>query len=288
MILHAAGAVRHVILVVGGELAPGVARKLAVAGFTICSVRNPEAARVFLGDRIPVAILLGPSNGTDPLALVRWVRKQERLAFVQVFASSACTSVTTAICAGADDVFEVADDDSADRIAARIHRAQSLAQLALLDPLTHLHNRRFMNDRLEAEVSRAARSNAIFSIAMVDLDDFKKINDTFGHAAGDRALAAFRRSLRRDLRAYDVPCRFGGDEFVVLFPDCDAAGAHAALAKLRRNGGWFVPGLPAVTFSAGIAQFPDDGDSWAALFDVADRNTLFAKKGGRNRTIGGV
>jgi two-component system cell cycle response regulator len=162
-----------------------------------------------------------------------------------------------------------------------------LAQLALLDPLTQLHNRRFINDRLHAEVARAVRSRVAFSIALIDLDDFKQINDTFGHAAGDHALVAFALAIQRDLRAYDVPCRFGGDEFVVLFPDCDARGASVALNKLRERSGWSVPGLPVVTFSAGIAQFPEDGEAWTTLFDVADRHMLAAKAAGRNRTMCG-
>jgi diguanylate cyclase (GGDEF)-like protein len=287
-LVFAAALPRRVILVVGMQLAEELAQKLTRSGFTISYVETPPEARAFIGDRMPVAILLRPSTHGDAYPLVRWVREQERLAFVQVFVSPAGATVATAICAGADDVFDTLDVDAAERMTARINRAHVLAQLALLDPLTQLHNRRFMNHRLQAEVARAVRARTAFSIALIDLDDFKHINDTFGHAAGDHALVAFAHALRRDLRAYDVPCRFGGDEFVVLFPDCDGAGANAALAKLRDRCGWSVSGLPVVTFSAGIAQFPNDGETWEELFNVADRHTLEAKAAGRNRTMGNL
>lgn len=277
----AVGAARHVILVVGTELPRGVEQGLVAAGFAPCFERTLDAARSFLRERIPAAVVLGAMPGTEQLDLLRWVRAQERFAFVQVFLSPAVVPVARALEHGADDVFDTADPDAVLRIGARIQRARSLAQLALLDPLTQLHNRLFMTDRLEAEIARAARADTVFSLAMIDLDHFKSINDTFGHLAGDRALVAFARARRRDLRAYDVPCRFGGDEFVVLFPDCDAAGARAALAKLRGLDGWVVDGLPPLTFSAGIAQFPGDGASWASLFDVADRNAMAAKRAGR-------
>jgi diguanylate cyclase (GGDEF)-like protein len=156
----------------------------------------------------------------------------------------------------------------------------------MLDPLTDLQNRRFMNERLPAEIARAGRARARLSIGVIDLDEFKQVNDRFGHAAGDRALVAFARALRSELRSYDIVCRFGGDEFVVLFPDCGVRGGHAALNQLQTRRSWAVQDLPVVSFSAGLAQFPDDGCSWRELFDVADENVRDAKAGGRGRTIG--
>ncbi len=283
-----------VILIVGIDLPSGLTQRLQTAGLTVSRSRTAEDAGHFVSDRIPVAVLLPPCPGPDPYRVVRLLRSQERLAFVQVFmfaVNSEGFRMGDAIAAGVDDIFDVLDtscrqnEETANRIIGRIVRSQSLAQLALLDPLTELHNRRFLNDRLPAEIARAARRGTTVSIALVDLDDFKGLNDTFGHTAGDRALRAFAQALRSGLRAYDVVCRFGGDEFVVLFPDCDAAGARAALAKLRTHRAWALSDLPVVTFSAGIAQFPDDGTSWATLFEVADRNVRLAKEGGRSCPI---
>jgi diguanylate cyclase (GGDEF)-like protein len=278
---------RRVVLVVGDvDVAPALGRGLLRGGLTFVHVASANEARAFITDHLPVAVLVSGilHSVGEAFSLVQWVRAQQRLAFVQVFVSPATVSRGAAVDLGADDAFAHIDADAVICMVARIRHADTLAQLALLDPLTQLHNRRFMNDRLQAEVSRAVRARATFSLALIDLDDFKQINDTYGHAAGDRALVAFAGALRRDLRAYDVPCRFGGDEFVVLFPDRDRAGAQAALGKLRRRAGWSVPGLPLVTFSAGIAQFPDDGEVWSKLFDVADRRTLAAKNIGGNQT----
>jgi diguanylate cyclase (GGDEF)-like protein len=286
----------NVILTVELDFPPQLRERLQKAGFTLAFSRSVEDARQVTNDRIPAAILLTPSPGPDPYSVVRVLRSQERLAFVQVFMfaiNRKAFRMREAIAAGVDDIFDVLDashaemEETADRIVGRIARSQSLAQLALLDPLTQLYNRRFMNERLPAEVAHAARTGTTFAIAFVDLDRFKRLNDAFGHAAGDRALAAFGQVLRSGLRLYDVACRFGGDEFVVLFPDCDAEGANVALAKLRSERAWVLSDLPPVTFSAGIAQFPHDGSSWTEIFDLADRNVRVAKKRGRGRTVGG-
>src|SRR5438128_10283073 len=92
--------------------------------------------------------------------------------------------------------------------------------------------------RTADEVARGARRGSELAVALVDLDEFKPINDTQGHAAGDRALRAFAHALRTGLRSYDLVCRFGGDEFVVLFPDCSAAGARVALSQFRGRRNW--------------------------------------------------
>jgi diguanylate cyclase (GGDEF)-like protein len=285
----------RVILAVEVDFPSQLRERLEKAGFTLSFARCMEDAEQLTNDRIPAAFLLTPSLGPDPYGVVRSLRSQERLAFVQVFMfaiNRRSFRMREAIAAGVDDIFDLLDvshsemEETADRIAGRIARSQSLAQLALLDPLTQLYNRRFMNERLPAEVAHAGRTGTRFAMAFIDLDKFKRLNDVFGHAAGDRALVAFGQVLRSGLRLYDVTCRFGGDEFVVLFPDSDGEGAKVALDKLRSERAWVLSDLPAVTFSAGIAQFPDDGHSWAQLFDVADRNLRSAKKGGRGRTVG--
>ncbi len=274
---------RRVILVVDVAVPPTIVRKLMSEGFALVEVATGSEAHAFTAERLPVAVLVRGDHATDALGIVPYLRQQDRFAFVQVFVSPAPSSVAATIRDGADDVFDTIDDDAADRMVARIHRASGLARLALLDPLTQLHNRRFMNDRLHAEVARAVRARTTFAVALIDLDAFKGINDEFGHAAGDRSLAAFAAALRRDLRAYDVACRFGGDEFVILFPDCTGVTAQAVLNDLRARAGWAVPGLPLVRFSAGVAQFPDDGEEWARLFDVADRRAFAAKRMGGNQ-----
>ncbi|HUJ29534.1 MAG TPA: GGDEF domain-containing protein [Myxococcales bacterium] len=268
-----------------------MAALLPSAAFTLVPVADWERGRRELSEWIPAAILLAAEDGGDPFAAVKWVRSRERLAFAPVvlFApADGQLSVGEGMAAGADEV--VAHSRSASEvvecIVARIARARTLELLAMRDPLTELHNRRFMNDRLPAEVARAARTRSVLALAIIDLDEFKPINDSRGHAIGDRVLRAFGRTLSTGLRSYDQVCRYGGDEFVALFPDCVAAGAKSALSKFRSRGGWALDDLPPVTFSAGIAEFPRDGRLLEELFEAADRNLRLAKQSGRDGIVG--
>lgn len=281
------------ILVIGAlpALASQVSALLPGESFTLVSVPDWETGRRELSEWIPAAILLAPAKEGDPYAALKWVRAQERLAFVPILlfaASGEELRIGEGMAAGADDVIAGSRSvsDVLDCIVARIARARTLELLALRDPLTELHNRRFMNDRMPAELARAARTKKELVIAIVDLDEFKPINDSLGHASGDRALRAFGAALSKGLRRYDLVCRYGGDEFVVLFPDCGAPGARIALSQFRSRRGWVLADLPAVTFSAGIAEFPRDGCLLEELFEAADKNLHLAKQSGRDSIVG--
>lgn len=274
---RAPGAKRRLVVVVGSPLPPSVARRLTGAGFALRTVGSSDA-RATLEERLPAALVVVAADSPDWLALVRWAREQERLAFVQIFVVAPEIGGWRALREGADGVFASIDDDAAREVEARVERAEGLERLALFDPLTALRNRRFLDDRLRSEAAHATRTRGVFTFAIVDLDDFKAVNDRFGHAVGDRALIAFASALRSHLRAYDVPCRYGGDEFVILFPNTGMAAARAALSNIPSRGEWCVPGVPPVTFSVGLSVFPKDGDSWPQLFDAADRALLRAKR----------
>jgi diguanylate cyclase (GGDEF)-like protein len=110
-----------------------------------------------------------------------------------------------------------------------------LSTLAYRDPLTGLRNRRCFSERFGEEVCRARRRHAAMSVICVDVNDFKRLNDTQGHAAGDTALIAVARYLESLTRAEDVCCRIGGDEFAVLLPDTDAAQCQAVVARIKAN-----------------------------------------------------
>lgn len=164
----------------------------------------------------------------------------------------------------------------------------ALRQQATHDPLTGLFNRRHLNDALPTLFALARREMQTMALVIIDLDHFKSINDRHGHAAGDRLLAAFGELLAAQGRRSDVACRYGGEEFCLLMPRTDAAGARRKVQSLLRRwraqafelGGHTVQGL---SFSAGIADTAFAPASPDALLKAADDQLLVAKREGRNR-----
>jgi diguanylate cyclase (GGDEF)-like protein len=118
-------------------------------------------------------------------------------------------------------------------IAAREQiRAEEFMKLAMVDSLTGLHNRRFAEERLSAEISRATRSGSSLTVMMLDLDNLKRVNDRYGHPGGDCALKKFAERLAGAIRGSDLAARVGGDEFVVLLPECNHRQIHGVLSRL--------------------------------------------------------
>jgi diguanylate cyclase (GGDEF)-like protein len=141
-------------------------------------------------------------------------------------------------------------------------------------------------DTMERELARARREDTPLGVVMIDVDGFKEINDVHGHAVGDQVLERIGEHLRASCRGSDLPCRYGGDEFVVVMP---GAGAEV---MAERVAGWLaqVSDIPfrghhdfRVTFSAGVASFPGHGQTPAALLRAADEAVYAAKEAGRNR-----
>jgi diguanylate cyclase (GGDEF)-like protein len=163
-----------------------------------------------------------------------------------------------------------------------------LREQALRDPLTGLHNRRYLFEIVPGMLELARRHGRPLCVVLIDLDHFKLLNDTCGHAAGDLVLQSFSSLLRELLRKSDVPCRHGGEEFVAVMPDIDAEGAHTMLTRLLEtfSAQQFELGrrrLPSGTFSAGIAVFPCHGNTLEQLLSRADRALYAAKHQGRAR-----
>lgn len=164
-----------------------------------------------------------------------------------------------------------------------------MRELAHEDQLTGGLNRRGLDEVLDREFARAERSQSQFCVALLDLDNFKKLNDTHGHCAGDAALVHLVRVVKSVLRKMDVIARFGGEEFMIVLPDTPLAGGMQTLMRvqteLRMRG--FMCGNTSVpmTFSAGVALYKS-GDDREALIKRADRALYKAKQAGKDRVVG--
>jgi diguanylate cyclase (GGDEF)-like protein len=162
----------------------------------------------------------------------------------------------------------------------------SLRHQSIIDPLTQLYNRRYMDEVLKREISRADRSGKPVSVLVLDLDHFKRVNDTFGHEAGDAILCKVALTLRENIRACDVACRMGGEEMLVLLSDCGTQDAMVRAETLRvaiaagdvlHNGKRI-----GATASIGVASYPQHGNDMLALVHAADLALYEAKHRGRN------
>lgn len=164
-----------------------------------------------------------------------------------------------------------------------------IEELLMIDELTQLFNRRFLDQELNNEIERAIRYNDSFSVMMLDLDNFKEINDRFGHQTGDQMLKKFASLIRSNFRKTDLLCRFGGDEFVIILPKADAQTAVTLAKKLRRKLNAHptdMKSLPkvSITASIGISEYKK-GDDSAALLKRVDSALYAAKKRGRKGYI---
>jgi diguanylate cyclase (GGDEF)-like protein len=175
----------------------------------------------------------------------------------------------------------------ADQLAVAVNQAHLFAhmqQQALTDALTGCYNRRQFEMQLERDLHLATRMRQPLSLIMLDLDNFKQINDQAGHEAGDVALCKLAENLRAELRAVDSAARFGGDEFVIILPQADTDGALLVAERLRqRIEEIYVPGFGQVTSSFGISTFPTHASTRDTLVVAADRALYISKNSGRNR-----
>jgi diguanylate cyclase (GGDEF)-like protein/PAS domain S-box-containing protein len=165
----------------------------------------------------------------------------------------------------------------------------ALREQAIRDSLTSCFNRRYLDETLERELSRARREGYPLALVILDLDHFKQINDTYGHQAGDAALKELANQLRSDIRHEDVLCRYGGEEFVILMPRMPLGIAaeraerwRRAIAEIRVRFGSFEL---AFTTSAGVAAYPDHARMPDDLMQSADQALYVAKNEGRNRVV---
>jgi diguanylate cyclase (GGDEF)-like protein len=169
------------------------------------------------------------------------------------------------------------------------HYVQRVKQLAYLDGLTGIFNRRYFELRIMEEIERARRFGSGMAVIMADIDHFKQLNDDFGHLLGDEVLRQTSSLFQQQVRKMDVVCRYGGEEFAILLSQTNEQQAVLVAEKLRRlMAEWQFPGVPrSVTLSAGLAVFPTHGKTRDEIVRAADSALYAAKQGGRNRVCAG-
>lgn len=175
-------------------------------------------------------------------------------------------------------------------IEARKRAEEALQKLAITDPLTSVYNRRYFFDITRREIARARRHNLDLSLAMIDLDHFKEINDRYGHITGDQVLKSMAEAFSNNVRQSDVVGRYGGDEFIILMPECNQDEAHKTAERLRKKVIAQVRKIrrfqPPPTASIGLLTIsPQAGLSAEEAIQRADQALYQAKAAGRNRVM---
>lgn len=253
--------------------------------------RARQVLQAIQPDLIILDLVLPDISGLD---LCRELRNDARLWWVPIMIITVKSEVEERILGydcGADDYITKPFDSEelALRARARVERVRKLRDEALLDGLTGCYTRRFFIEKLEEEIQRYHRYRQIFSLMLCDLDDFKQVNDKWGHLTGDFVLREFTAFLRWSFRRSDIVGRYGGEEFAVLMPGIPIAAAAGAASRARRAWVEHILIEPRsecrinITFSAGLAEVGRHGVTAHDLLASADRALYAAKAAGKNR-----
>lgn len=163
---------------------------------------------------------------------------------------------------------------------------QKLEERAYTDSLTGLYNHRYFQDTLANEITRAERYKHPLSLIVIDIDDFKKVNDNFGHKKGDEALKLLTEKIKESTRGIDTPCRIGGEEFAIILPETASYEAFTVAERLRLSiFSQAIKDIGRITISLGIATFPNHGVSKETVIEAADTAMYHAKRQGKNLTF---
>ena len=189
------------------------------------------------------------------------------------------------------DLVKVGDTIFKYLAAGNIEQAyhEEIYRMTIMDGLTGAYNRRYVQEYLEREVARAHRYNRALSVIMLDIDHFKRVNDQFGHLAGDFVLREVSELARRRIRREEVFARYGGEEFCIVLPETASHGATTLAEHIRElvesHAFEFDGDVIPVTLSAGVAQLRHPMRTWTALVEAADTNLYRAKSDGRNKVV---
>jgi len=251
-----------------------------------------ETLEEFCPDVVVLDIDMPRVNGIELCRVLRNDPRWGATPVVFLTARSGPETVQQVFSAGADDFVAkpIVGPELVTRITNRLERVQLHRALADTDPLTGVANRRRSEELMGQLLNLAVRHQQPFSLALLDLDHFKQVNDRHGHGTGDEVLRRVARILERSFRAEDVVARWGGEEFIVAMHGMDKEDGVARLAEVLevlRDEPFEVPGAEPlrVTFSAGVAQYPMDGGDLQALYRSADATMYQAKEAGRDRVL---
>lgn len=271
---------------------------LSNVGYAVEIVSGADEAKAAMADDPPDILITGLEIGEISGIELCWALKSaehtEHVYTIVLTATDDRSRFIEALDAGADDYLTKPANEvelhARLRAASRIIRMQrTLRDMADTDPLTGAYNRRFFMRRLNEEVSRGSRYGSPYAVMMIDIDHFKSINDTHGHAAGDAALIQTVTCLCNVVRDQDVVGRLGGEEFAVLCRETDVDGALALAARLRREIADIMVkhDQSAIRFTAsfGVAGHGSDADTAETLLATADEALYWAKETGRNRVV---
>lgn len=258
-------------------------------GFCVTVCNDLATAESYLEIEQPELIVLDivmPSG--DGIDFCRKIRSDRRLQIVPIIFLTIKSKLQDKIAGfstGADDYlckpFQV--EELVARIKAILDRINKYKDLVLKDELTKIYNRRYLDQRLEEEIARGERTNGNFSVVMIDLNLFKNINDRYGHVVGDEVLKGIVGRMKEKLRASDVICRYGGDEFVVILPETTKNETRLTMQRFEHEISLNPLELPnnnlkiSMTISYGIASYPENGKTVLDLLTVAD-NAMYQNK----------
>lgn len=261
-------------------------------GMNVRLLNDPSQVLAVIADFRPELLLLDvympKCSGVELSRIIRQDNSYVDIPIVFLSSEADLGKQLEAVRAGADDFImkPVASEFLVSSLSTRAERYRSLRALIMRDGLTGLYNHTAIKEQLATEISMAGRNSSSLALAMIDLDFFKNINDTYGHSVGDQVLRTLARLLRQRLRRSDIVGRYGGEEFAVIFPGTSATTARKVLDQVRlafnKIEHHSEQGNFAVSFSAGVAdmELTINADE---LFNVADAAMYQSKQEGRNR-----
>ncbi|MCI0415300.1 diguanylate cyclase, partial [bacterium] len=274
------------------ELSQSISAGLTRWGYEVIAANNVDAVyRALREEGAPQIAIVDCRHG---FGLVKKIRKfaPGNVFVLAITSENRESNLLEAMEAGANDCLTKPFEEKV--LEARLRAAQRVIELeqaltakAAMDPLTHVCNRESIIQSLKKELERSKRNHAYLGLAMVDLDHFKKVNDTFGHLAGDTVLKRAVQTMLKSLRTYDVLGRYGGEEFLILLPGCDSSKVLAVAERMReqlaRTKFSFAGHETTVTASVGVAVTKSGKFDPQLLIELADQALYRAKSSGRNR-----